>query len=545
MKNPVLFFTYILIIGLGFTACNGIKFSHNLTSRLNDDQKLELALLQIARRRFTVPVQDYYEEVYFNTVYSGRYNDIGDRSSLFVEASPFNSGSAANANVIQKQLLEVVNQVFNDLRKYYALYSFYGGDKRFLQAYDEMLAFIQRADALVAPAVFVQAITDSLGFIHDQHFIIASQDEQYYSQSKRRRPNVLVWLEKLFLYPLLDGGWFAEIGEDQYIIDQQKNQELFKHIYPVLGDDGSIFWQVFFFLSAEEAEQPQVFQLLLNKVRNNSVVLANLVPVVWPVSLNTSAEGSDFTFKEYKDTNDVYWLRADHFKIGDDIWNFEEQKNTHAEAEEVLRFRRTALNFKSAQVAVLDLSRNTGGTNSIPYGWLRYYAYKRPHKILNENDDAFMPVYFANHNPSVVDNINIALPVVMLDTDYPLALVLQSKNTGSAGESFLFQLREHSNALFIGEPSFGALLAGNPLDRNYLYLYANLQITIPGLGLFYKKGFEECGFLPDFFVGLDNAEITLNNFLRRYQVDFVKEELRKAILLVQKECFNFLGERND
>ena len=393
-----------------------------------------------------------------------------------------------------------VDFLFVVLRYGYAGYQFFGGDKAFLQARQDILTEIDnfRGKNLTS-SQFAAILQRRLGFVQDGHFSIARK-----STCRRYRFFARFDME------------FDEL-EDRFYVRQMPDR-----------------W-----VAAVEGEDPS---------RWMKMSLGSDGEVLYCLGTLSDADRDICVKLEWSDgSSEFVWLNGADSAI---VWGLVYQLN-HVEGIPVVVTRflmplpdtmaeldalvRDAAELREAPAVILDLRSNWGGSDWYPLEWARRFAGVDLYPA--GFDAQLVTSTAAKMLENTASSLGAELPAVedsagsadvqswlagMADPDRPgwgrvsaaesvraendtLLVVLIDSNVYSAGESFVGILRQLDNVAFVGTNTYGATLAGNV----GVCLLPNSRLEL-SCGSLISLGEDLCnydgrGYMPDFWVRPDEA----------------------------------------
>ena len=167
------------------------------------------------------------------------------------------------------------------------------------------------------------------------------------------------------------------------------------------------------------------------------------------------------------------------------------------------QFLNTSVNYKDSDILVMDFRQCSGGEIDIVNQWFNSYLEEEisPNSLLVNPDGGARFETYLGRTDSFVSCDNVLI-------------VLTSKVTASASETFIDFAYNQENSLIIGENTHGANVASLGdfvLPNTGLYMCFGDQLILhPD-----EDGFEEFrGYLPDIWVPAAEAEEAVINFIK-------------------------------
>lgn len=406
-------------------------------------------------------------------------------------------------------LRDDIELLFKALRTNYAPYNYFGGDKVFFKAKDEILEFIDSQEEIQHYEI-VNFMVDRLSFVDDKHFNIGNTKTVY---------SEFMYVDMKNNYYKDDNGYYKiEDDKKYYIKSIDGNKDLEENIKYSISEDGQLIFRAFVIRenNITRGENP-----LLNKIKVEMIFDENKEvkeEVVFNVIGTTEYKSMPILEYEEKDNIAIVAMRA---------------MRMNGE-EEALDFVNSAINSKKSKVTILDLRDNGGGDIVMPSMWLktRFNKIIKPNskglfleRILDQPEEvgalkesfiyeycSFDPInnnYYKMQDKGTDDLVN----------NNKYIFVLIDKYTGSAGEYFIDLLRRIENVVIIGSNTNGALNSSR---------YGNFYLPNTGLAfgygnmlrVHYDEVFEEGrGFMPDIIVNDDDALDKVMKLIEYYDLN--------------------------
>lgn len=471
-----------------------VAVSCSLSSRKNDFKEI-LHNINSNNKDFRVPevnVTDYVNDVHYDRLF--KIEDI----SVLVEGKDNNITS-----ISKEQAIEDINFLFDILRNNYGLYTYLGGNSKFLSAKENI---IKRIDSnIISKSDFYNVLIERLNFINDNHFSL-----NYNSQDARKLGDKSYFyiLDKEEYYKDDSGFFINEKNKKKYIVSINDDSYVEKYMNLSVSDKGEIIYKVGTLLTPdndrESIREKASFDINISYEFENNIVTDKKTLIRANYLLN-----SNETFSIDVD-NDIPILSLRSFSLDED------KKN---------KFLQSAFELKKYKVNILDLRGNGGGDGTLVVEWLENRFGFRP--VGNSKKIGLNRFLFNGELPSEEDFVggNNLFNLEFKDDYYyskdidkeelydnnSLIFILTDINQGSAGEMFIEYIKNYENVILVGTNTSGTIQGGSyGID----FKLPNSEIHFDfgqWLYLYDKEYFRESvGYKPDIWVnGNDALEKTL------------------------------------
>ncbi len=387
----------------------------------------------------------------------------------------------------QEQAIYDVSYLCYFLSENYALYDFFGGNERFSQALEDMVAEI-RTQEQWTPTELMEVIIRHLHFVQDNHFVIKAGSQ---NASPVIQQNPLFYRNTAFVKT--DDGFVTTEGKKVQFVDGQEDlNKLFKRSLSVEGD--IVYYPVQFMkccFNEEYCEYPTALtvhyedgtkEILITETYDNSYVNRENVN---ELRIDRLENIKRFTFKNF--------MNSRLCNIGSEL--------------------------QDEPIVLIDMRYNGGG--NADYGWRFWESYTGTktsgnHLICFARDYG---QYLNDHYGVGFESLD-GRPIMNTKEDTitemdNLTIILSSKNDGSAAEDFIDSAHNVENTLIIGENTAGCLTSGAVSQKslrysNILFFYAE-SATIWPEGQF-SEGY---GLEPDLWCPAADAEEAVMNFIKK------------------------------
>lgn len=412
-----------------------------------------------------------------------------------------------NQEVSKEEAIEDTEMLFRIFKEAYPAYSFFGGEKVFLEAKQSIMKAI---DGIKENSISAETLTsvflEHLSFIEDSHLAI----------NKKHIP----FLEKYCYYAVECQGIRKEKSGHYYIEWQGERwyleQGLDSYLKYTISPDGEIIYGMFAVANIEEKEQLPVEIKLHHKHKEK------IMAIHWEVS-NTGLPSTIKNKQQY--TNEEI--------EGIPIISISKMSMDEATDE----FIDDAKKLKDKAAIILDLRHCHGGIEVASMMWLynlteeiisakeiqcyRESELNRKSHERSVGDRSLYSLQFMDEYPKVVTemvNIRYGEKIAAKWRERkPLLIVLIDKEVYSAGEDFLRELKTVSNVVLVGTNSNGCLLTGSTNPGGEIYLpNSKVSLYLPTTLIIADDmaDYEARGTLPDIYIRNEDA---LEAALRSYK----------------------------
>lgn len=400
-----------------------------------------------------------------------------------------NTDGTLTAEQIENDLTTLISQ----LRTNYGLYNYFGGDTAFFAARDAILQEC-RETVGITPERFQSILLKYLSFVKDGHFSV---------NGKRTTPHTVAYFYQETAFIKTGQGYFnKETGQQVKNAEGWENlDELFKRSFS--EQDGIVYYPIVLHEYQRDAKLPDL-KLIYTDGSSVSLSASPFVPPVQekdaPVLRLYEEEG--IPILDYRIMNQ----------------NIEQNAQTFLAYAEAL---------KDSSVMILDLRSNVGGNSYLSYKWLETYTGQKMSQnyftILYNTYDLTSNLISDDMERETVYGLGTLVdisPDVFAENDN-LLIILTSKVSTSAAESFIDMAHNVKNTLIIGENTGGCLI-GNSNSNHTIYL-KNSQLTFgagSALHVFPEGYFEEfSGLKPDIWVQSGDAKKAALHFIHSMMED--------------------------
>ncbi|WMJ78796.1 S41 family peptidase [Sedimentibacter sp. MB35-C1] len=384
--------------------------------------------------------------------------------------------------------------IFRVLKNCYGAYFYFGGDKTFERAKEDVLSDCKAAGEKLSVSILRESLKRNLSFVKDGHFRIGNEPvlekAVYYSNE-----------ETVFLKDK-KGYYVEEGGKRSYVSMVDGSHEIEKYMKRSINDKGMLVYKIGM-LSADVIGVAEV-------VFDNRTEKFVLVPPKFENHTDNGTYYSDY------EVNGIPVISVRSFMYEQDG----------------RRFVRSADTVKNSKVSVLDMRGNCGGMSKYVIDWLDIYdpvlskyatgnvyayrisraadylKYKNLGQYLSDQEsEQLLNNYSSGSNGWEIKEAS----AFVRSKNSNLLFVLVDNYTFSAGEWLIAALRNKDNVIFVGTNSGGGLMS----DSSVKIVLPNSRINIEcgsGLGFYYDEAVftEETGFSPDIWVNDDAMMHTLN-----------------------------------
>lgn len=399
--------------------------------------------------------------------------------------------------------------LFQLLRASYGAYKYFGDDRVFNNVKTGIEEELRLQDTWKTEE-FLDILLEKLSFLEDTHFSLNGQRTYYneiylYADNEKRE------------FHKDSYGYYTEIDNKKWYLEKE-NEALLK---PTIGESGELVYGIFALSSEDESKElPSNITITRGKKSLHH-------DLTWKIASAGEPLGTEDNVYHYDEIDGI------------PVASIRSLFTSDAENEDILRFIRDADKMRDKEAAILDLRKNAGGfqminelwlyrftdqivlpkvemltrVNNLPKGGeydrsivdnLQKYEYqldfyneytKARQELNNDIINAEYTNYYTiiRYNPRFLDRDNILF-------------VLVDKDTYSAAEMFLFQLKTVENVVFVGTNSNGCLISDITITPYYLP-NSRIKVTF-GNELFVTNSMENydaIGMMPDIYIDGEDA----------------------------------------
>lgn len=424
--------------------------------------------------------------------------------------------------VTKEEAIEDIDIFFKVLKEGYGGYIHFGGQERFEQAKQEMIAKVESVvEERITTVQFEQILREGIAFIEDSHFWINDKP---------------LYFDEQYCYYGSEIGDIEKDSKGYYILEQNKKayiDEFFEaYIKPTINEAGKLVYGLFAIATEEEKEElpttiglkrgmksnSQEIEWKLCQVRDSQLEAGcqyysytenSGIPVITCKAMVNDYESIDFLEKGLTVRDKKVGILDLRGNGGGDMlegfkWLYQVTGKTIYPKQIVVVYKNQIQSYSnkfSMKGAVTSGSRGNGRTTLSNQEEL-YAAYQAYQKCIVEEDQW----QIQNHAQEEKWNENETL-----------WFVLVNKNVGSAAEIVLRQMETMSNVIIVGTNSNGCLVTGGVLRDLPIYLPNSKNQIIYGTKLIIAndmEGYDERGTLPDIYIADENV---LDAVVRCYQ----------------------------
>lgn len=472
-----------------------ITVSYTLSSHKNDFKEI-LDNINSNNKDFRVPevnVTDYVNDVPYDSLF--KIEDI----SVLVERKDTNIIS-----IKREQALDDINFLFDILRKNYGLYTYLGGDSKFLSAKENI---IKRIDSnIITKSDFYDVLIENLNFINDNHFSFnySSQDNK-----KLGDKSYFYILDKEEYYKENRGFFVYEGNKKKYIITINNDSDVDKYMNLSISDKGEIIYKVGILLmpdnDKENIREKSSFDINISYEVDNSIVSDKKTLIRANYLLNT---------------NEIFSIDVENNISILSLRSFSLDETTKD------KFLQSAFELKKYKINILDLRGNGGGDGTLVVEWLENRFGFRP--VGNSKKIGLNRFLFNGELPSKSDFINgNNLFNLEFKDDYyyskdidmeelyendSLIFILTDVNQASACEMFIEYIKNYENVILVGTNTSGSIQGSN-YGIDFKLPNSEVHFSFGQWLYLYDKNYfrESVGYKPDILVnGNEALEKTLD-----------------------------------
>ena len=391
-----------------------------------------------------------------------------------------NQRSELRNYLTQKEAVEDVINLFNQLECNYGMYPYYGKE-RFDNAKEKMIEEIVTIESKLDVSELRNMYKFYLSFIKDQHFTIDKQSLHekkaiYYSE------NIVMNKDELGYYLVPTKEYVMQLESDIVEINLDQN------VKRVLNENGEIIYQLVVI-----GEKPETFNIILENNKKINVELTRY----------QESHINKYNIFQFDEINDIPIYRIAEFIESDN--------------QVMLDFISTTSKIIGKDLVILDLRNNIGGHTDIVNQWMIEMFKEPPYGTYIElmrfgvRQAAWSMKYLQLFKKSGYlqfdDNHLIKYPRTDVIKNDTIFIVLMNNRTSSASEVFIDYLHTIENTVFIGVNSAGNIIS----NRAYQFYTKNSDIKFTygsSMRFFDDSYFNEYeGFEPDiYYFGEGNVE---------------------------------------
>lgn len=479
----VIFLLLLLLITVGLNI--NIQKKNNKTA---SEAVFSTLMIQVNKMHESIkkPAPDYYY-----------YYPLNMENEAHLEQKLLTVEPKSDGTLTIEQVENDVNYFIHLLRTQYGLYNFFGGDDKFLEVGKNVCDSCRKLTVITLEE-FEQILLTNFSFIQDSHFSLNNKNILQPEFPFIYRGMAFDKIENK--YRSKENGLFV-----QYINGRSDLDEILK---PSISENGELVY----------------YPVIIQKENpSNLVVLYENGTVE---ELSCPIKGLDKIEK-----NELISFSENQ---GIPIITVNEMGFDETKDDEVgKKFLDYANMVRDERVVIVDLRLNSGGNPVISLKWLNAFTGQRvstniyriyPWKIRHDENFYKNPVSkesfedflgYQEIGPTAIDG---TIDDVYIKNDRFL-IVLMSKQTASAAETFIDAAYNIENVLFIGENSYGCLRTDSgramlkmPNSKFTFKMGSSLQI-FPNDETYFKEG---RGFMPDIWVPASEAERLAVKFVKKY-----------------------------
>ena len=446
------------------------------------------------------------EELQKSSTYDEAEYLIDYENEVFTEDEKSALLTGGYNRITKEEAKQDIETLFKFLKRYYAAYTYFGGDEKFNNAKQEILNNIDSSPkSKFNSNDLAEIIAPSLSFVYDSHFRIGNKQTfkeayTYYETSKME-------------FYKDSNGYYTKIDDKVWYLPK----ELEKYLKVTIGKSGELVYGMFAVV-VDESTLPKEAELYNNSKKNK-------VNLTWVVS---EVGGDQANVTQYREENGVpisslSFMDPNEF-TSKQFNEFLNNSQKHAEKEN----------------SILDLRENDGGIAEVDWLWVYGYTGEFTDitwSMLNypfdvntfENDvtvtydSMFDEIDLIKNNPEIkthFESVNKDYPpnakMISSDNMFGVELdnllenenklfVLQSKHNYSSGELFINMLHNVENVLTVGTNTNGCIHTG---------MVSGVGLPNSGLGIGYSqailigadKELDIYGIEPDIYIASEDAE---------------------------------------
>jgi uncharacterized protein YxeA len=492
-----------LLICVFIITCSGCSWSKKSYVSFND----EIKTINKSRSE-TKPLPDIQKYLY-------KYNekDEGFTDAEVDKLTNFDVNEAYKKYNYEKVLtrdmaLSDVNYLFRLLKYTYGGYEYFGGDKAFNAAKDNIINKIKCSNSIKVKE-FHDLICQSLAFIKDGHFSI-------YNNSLIDKYRNIYYYSKDYEFYKDEKGYYTLINDKKcYLESVQKSNKLQQYMKLTINSEGHLVYNI----GLLQNKLTPIFKLnieLLNgkKKLDKEISLTESTPVDRIHQAGFSKQITN----------------------GIPVVTCSTMMDTYREADACKLFGESGKELKNYPVSIVDIRGNQGGFETAGDEWFEGYTgmaadinraeatlYSKPfcteivklseqQKKNEKNMSGNAYILAVTEHDNIYNMIkNKRLNIWGVSSTQPDTLVdnkniiyvLIDNNVASASELYIGKLRTLKNVIFVGTNTMGCDLVGGVFPYK---LPNSGEVLSFGSSLYFMPNFEEgTGFMPDIWVDSPDA----------------------------------------
>lgn len=411
-----------------------------------------------------------------------------------------------------EKAIEDVDFLFRLLKYGYAGYQYFGGDKRFNSAKDDIIKDIKEKSVFsrITTGTFTDILVRNLSFIQDGHFAIDNKG--------------LIKRYRYFASPKFDffkdeKGYYTYLEDEKAYLISVNNKDYTDYLKLSLNDEGKVIYS----LGTISSQQNKYIKTYIQLKPIN----AEEVKDVYVVLIR-----QDKRYRGKKTPYNVYQ------KEGITVIEHRTASANPSNRKKLEQFAREASKFKDENFLIIDLRGNSGGSDIYARDWVENFTGVSPgngligcnlvtrtaNKMLLNSFKLFYNMEVSDLEPEYQKIFQrtesgwteINYQENKLINNDNLVIVLIGSGVASAGESFVEYLKQLKNVIFIGTNTSGLVNFGNMgmcnLPNSNLEILFSKRITLE-TDFEFREG---KGYYPDFWVNSEKALDLSIKFINNY-----------------------------
>lgn len=412
-------------------------------------------------------------------------------------------------DVTKKQAIDDVGYLFSSLKFGYAGYKHFGGDEKFNDAKEKIIAEINKSDFDITTNDLEKIVRENLSFIQDGHFCVGDQGTCVRSK---------MFINEKYEFVRENNTFYLNLKNQKKCVVSINNEEPGKYIKASINKQGYIVYR----LCTLNQSDDDMMSLNI-KFKDGSSTKVDLQNMVY----NYKAEQSKYKY-QIKEVYNIPMIKL----------------NSCEQSKELEQFAKDGAKLSKKNIVIIDLRGNPGGSEEYGHQWIENFT-KQKYNAANVGSslcsqisiDAMYATGKKLMEPSQYVKFKEEMNKSLVQTDKEPGLenwskiewnnskcidnkstiiVLMDFKTASAGECFIRDLKNLKNTIFIGTNSSGTSNVGNV----GLYTLPNSKIqVIFGMSLYIDSDLQwrdGVGIQPDFWVNPNNVDYTALKFIKNY-----------------------------
>lgn len=389
--------------------------------------------------------------------------------------------------ISSEEAIEDIEFYFKVLKHYYGGYLYFGGDERFLQAKADCLNYVNQSHTDIDTKQLNLLLLSQMNFVKDNHFTI---------NNKRSNPAAKYFSNEEIEFEQRDGYYYHRQSQKR-VINVEDDHQLKTYFHRSLNTNG----EVVYYFGLVLKQFPNMYYQINYEDGSNEVI---------SIDAKYSKKQID-----YQEDLEAYIPTV---QIGVMFHEYGES------FELAKQFIKSANVMQEADVAILDLSNNSGGNGLLAYKWIENYVntkvFLNSKGIMIYDGDIYDNQIINGFNTQKMSEISESVLLMPLNNDgvykkndgynqfissKTILFVIMNTNSASATEYLIDLLHNVENVVFVGTNSAGCLIS----DTGNVFSLPNSKFRVAfgnSLSVYDEAFYQEFrGFEPDFWLNNQDA----------------------------------------